>query len=53
MPPANTKRAFRFSCAGAEIPLAEEMLRLQGYEFEPDPFFAPARRLIPAQVLKA
>ncbi len=46
MPPANTKRAFRFSCAGAEIPLAEEMLRLQGYEFEPDPFFAPARRLI-------
>jgi len=46
MRPANIRRSFRFSCAGEEIPLAEEMLRLQGYGFEPDPFFAPARRLL-------
>ncbi len=46
MPSVNAKRSFRFSCAREEIPIAEEMLRLQGYEFEPDPFFAPARRLL-------
>ena len=38
------RRSFRFACAPEEIPVAEEMLRLQGFRFEPDPFFAPARR---------
>ena len=40
------RRSFRFSCSPEEIPAAEEMLRLQGFVFEEDPFFAPARRLI-------
>ncbi len=40
------RRSFRFACAPEEIPVAEEMLRLQGFRFEPDPFFAPARRLV-------
>ena len=40
------RRSFRFACAPAEIPLVEEMLRLQGFRFEEDPFFPPARRLV-------
>ena len=40
------RRSFRFTCSPEEIPVVEEMLRLQGFEFEDDPFFAPARRLI-------
>ncbi len=40
------RRSFRFACAPEEIPLVEEMLRLQGFRFEDDPFFLPARRLI-------
>jgi 16S rRNA (cytosine1407-C5)-methyltransferase len=28
------------------MPLAEDLLRAQGFVFEPDPFFPPARRLI-------
>ncbi|MCQ2444496.1 MAG: RsmB/NOP family class I SAM-dependent RNA methyltransferase [Mailhella sp.] len=38
------RRSFRFTCAPSEIPVVEEMLRLQGYGFEEDPFFLPARR---------
>lgn len=40
------RRSFRFACTPEEIPVAEEMLRLQGFRFEEDPFFAPARRLV-------
>ena len=40
------RRSFRFACAPEEIPTAEEMLRLQGFRFENDAFFAPARRLM-------
>lgn len=40
------RRSFRFACAPEEIPVAEQMLRLQGFRFEYDPFFAPARRLV-------
>lgn len=40
------RRSFRFTCSPEEIPLVEEMLRLQGFRFEDDPFFPPARRLV-------
>ena len=40
------RRSFRFACSVEEIPAAEELLRLQGFVFENDPFFAPARRLL-------
>ena len=40
------RRSFRFACSLEEIPMAEELLRLQGFVFEDDPFFAPARRLL-------
>lgn len=39
------RRSFRFACNREEIPIAEEMLRMQGFRFEEDPFFEPARRL--------
>lgn len=38
-------RSFRLVCSPDEVALTEAMLHAQGYEFEPDPFFAPARRL--------
>ncbi len=41
-----SRRSFRFTCALEEIPVAEELLRAQGFEFEADPFFPPARRLL-------
>ena len=40
------RRSFRFACSPEEIPIAEHLLRLQGFRFECDPFFAPARRLL-------
>ncbi len=40
------RRSFRFTCTPEEIPIAEELLRLQGFLFEPDPFLDPARRLL-------
>ena len=40
------RRSFRFACSPEEIPIAEELLRLQGFRFECDPFLAPARRLL-------
>lgn len=39
------RRSFRLACAPADEPAVEALLRAQGYAFEPDPFFAPARRL--------
>lgn len=39
------RRSFRLVCAPAQVPVVEALLRAQGYDFEPDPFFAPARRL--------
>ncbi len=45
MPSSSTFRSFRFSCRPEEMPAAAEMLSAQGYVFEPDGFFMPARRL--------
>ncbi|MCH5278101.1 MAG: RsmB/NOP family class I SAM-dependent RNA methyltransferase [Desulfovibrionaceae bacterium] len=39
------RRSFRLVCSPADEPIVEAMLRAQGYAFEADPFFAPARRL--------
>ena len=39
------RRSFRLVCPPADEPVVEAMLRAQGYAFETDPFFAPARRL--------
>lgn len=39
------RRSFRLVCSPAGEPIVEAMLRAQGYTFEPDPFFPPARRL--------
>lgn len=44
-PQITSRRSFRLTCAPADEPAVEAMLRAQGYAFEPDPFFAPARRL--------
>ncbi|MBP3730569.1 MAG: RsmB/NOP family class I SAM-dependent RNA methyltransferase [Mailhella sp.] len=46
MASGNTRRSFRFTCSPRDIPIAEDMLRMQGFAFEPDPFFDPARRLM-------
>jgi len=43
--PSSSLRAFRLVCTPEQVPTVEAMLRAQGYVFEPDPFFAPARRL--------
>lgn len=40
-----TRRSFRLVCPPEDIPAVEALLRIQGYAFEPDPFFGPARRL--------
>lgn len=40
------RRAFRLVCAPSEELTVEALLRAQGYEFEPDPFFPSARRLL-------
>jgi len=37
-------RSFRFTCAEGEIPLVEELLRAQGFDFEPEPFSPLCRR---------
>lgn len=39
------RRSFRLVCAPHEVSVIEDMLRLQGYMFEKDPFFLLARRL--------
>ena len=39
------RRSFRLVCQPADESVVEAMLRAQGYAFEVDPFFPPARRL--------
>ncbi|MBF0481937.1 MAG: RsmB/NOP family class I SAM-dependent RNA methyltransferase [Desulfovibrionaceae bacterium] len=39
-------RSFRFTCGPSEIPLAEELLRAQGFEFEAEPFSPLCRRAV-------
>ncbi|MDR3176241.1 MAG: RsmB/NOP family class I SAM-dependent RNA methyltransferase [Desulfovibrio sp.] len=41
-------RSFRMTCVVEEIPQVEDLLRAQGFVFETDPFYAPARRLLRA-----
>ncbi len=41
-----SRRAFRLVCAPSEELSVEALLRAQGYEFEPDPFFPLTRRLL-------
>jgi len=38
-------RSFRLVCSSEEIPLAEALLRAQGFDFAPEPFLRCARRL--------
>lgn len=38
-------RSFRFICKPEEIPLVEELLRAEGYDFEPEPFSQWCRKL--------
>lgn len=39
-------RTFRLVCDEPAIPVVEGLLREQGFDFEPEPFFAYARRLV-------
>ncbi|MBG0788912.1 MAG: RsmB/NOP family class I SAM-dependent RNA methyltransferase [Desulfovibrionaceae bacterium] len=39
-------RTFRFTCGERSVPAAEGLLRSQGFAFEPEPFYALARRLV-------
>lgn len=39
-------RSFRLVCPACRIPQVEELLRAQGYEFEPEPFSPWCRRLL-------
>ncbi|WP_419786740.1 RsmB/NOP family class I SAM-dependent RNA methyltransferase [Pseudodesulfovibrio sp.] len=39
-------RSFRLTCPPEKIGIAEDLLRAQGFEFEPEPFFESARRLV-------
>lgn len=41
----NPRRSFRLVCPPEDVPTVEALLHIQGYTFEPDPFFGPARRL--------
>lgn len=45
LPAAPTGRTFRFACPEADRPMAEALLRGQGYTFEPEPFSPLALRL--------
>ncbi len=44
--PAQPLRSFRLVCKPEQVPLAEALLHAQGFVFEQDSFFAPARRLL-------
>lgn len=46
IPMTPIRRAFRLVCSPSEETSVEALLRAQGYEFEPDPFFPSARRLL-------
>ena len=41
-----TLRSFRLVCRPEHVPLVEALLRAQGFDFEPEPFFPLARKLI-------
>lgn len=41
----NKLRTFRLVCRESEAPLVEDLLRSQGFEFEPEPFYSMARVL--------
>jgi len=43
--PCSYLRSFRLVCRPEQTPLVEALLRAQGFEFEPEPFFPLARRL--------
>lgn len=42
----STLRTFRLTCADQQVPDVEILLRAQGFEFEPEPFYPLARRLV-------
>ncbi|WMW64263.1 RsmB/NOP family class I SAM-dependent RNA methyltransferase [Nitratidesulfovibrio liaohensis] len=42
---APAARSFRIVCPPAQVPLVEDLLRAQGYDFEPEPFSPWCRRL--------
>ncbi|EGB16051.1 Fmu (Sun) domain protein [Pseudodesulfovibrio mercurii] len=39
-------RTFRLVCDDPAVPVVEGLLRAQGFDFEPEPFFVHARRLV-------
>lgn len=41
----NTFRTFRLLCRQADVPVVESLLEAQGFAFEPEPFYAMARKL--------
>lgn len=41
----NTTRSFRLACAEDQVPDVEALLRAEGFDFEPEPFFSLARSL--------
>ena len=43
---AGALRSFRLVCRPEHVPLVEALLRAQGFDFEPEPFFPLARKLI-------
>lgn len=43
--PGGVARSFRLVCEAPEIPGVEDLLRAQGFDFEPEPFHGLCRRL--------
>jgi 16S rRNA (cytosine1407-C5)-methyltransferase len=41
----NTARSFRLACSPEQVPDVEALLRAEGFEFRPEPFFPLARTL--------
>ena len=41
----NTARSFRLACSAEQVPDVEALLRAEGFDFQPEPFFALARTL--------
>ena len=41
----NDLRTFRLVCSPQDVPAVEELLREQGFEFRPEPFYEMARIL--------
>lgn len=41
----NTARSFRLACSPEQVPDVEALLRAEGFEFQPEPFFPLARTL--------